>query len=286
MTKVLYILRELLRNLYRNPGTALGSLLSLTLLFLLFDLFWIAAGTSQKFYANLVSDIQMDVFLSEDLPDSSVAGLSSEIGQVAGVNSVTFMSKEMARQELASEVGMDLLVGYDSLNPLPRSFVLTFAPAHLNLTSMSEIEDKLAVLPGVTDVNYSRNWLEKVERTKQVILRLGLILGAIIFLTAFISSTNNIRLMTRARAVGFRQMLLLGAGRMFIAVPFLIEGFVMAGLAAALGWLIVFYGQQEITLTHLEIVIPSSKDIVTFCVGCGVIGLISGYLGIRKQLKL
>lgn len=286
MTKVLYILRELLRNLYRNPGTALGSLLSLTLLFLLFDLFWIAAGTSQKFYANLVSDIQMDVFLSEDLPDSSVAGLSSEIGQVAGVNSVTFMSKEMARQELASEVGMDLLVGYDSLNPLPRSFVLTFAPAHLNLTSMSEIEDKLAVLPGVTDVNYSRNWLEKVERTKQVILRLGLILGAIIFLTAFISSTNNIRLMTRARAVGFRQMLLLGAGRMFIAVPFLIEGFVMAGLAAALGWLIVFYGQQEITFTHLEIVIPSSKDIVTFCVGCGVIGLISGYLGIRKQLKL
>ena len=73
---------------------------------------------------------------------------------------------------------------------------------------------------------------------------------------------------------------------MFIAVPFLIEGFAMAGLAAALGWLIVFYGQQEITFTHLEIVIPSSNDIVAFCVGCGVIGLISGYLGIRKQLKL
>jgi cell division transport system permease protein len=286
MTKVMYIVRELFRNLYRNPGTALGSLLSLTLLFLLFDLFWIAAGTSQKFYANLVSDIQMDVFLSEDFPDTSIAGLSSEIGQVGGVSSVTYMSKEMARQELASEVGMDLLVGYDSLNPLPRSFVLTFDPAHLNLSSMSKIEDKLAVLPGVTDINYSRNWLEKVERTKQVILRLGLILGAIIFLTAFISSTNNIRLMTRARAVGFRQMLLLGAGRLFIAVPFLIEGFVMAGLAAGLGWLIVFYGRQEITFTQLEVVIPASNDIIAFCVGCGVIGLISGYLGIRKQLKL
>ncbi len=286
MTKVMYIVRELFRNVYRNPGTALGSLLSLTLLFLLFDLFWIAAGSSQKFYANLVSDIQMDVFLSEDLPDSSIAGLSSEVSRIAGVSSVTYMSKEMARQELASEVGMDLLVGYDSLNPLPRSFVLTFDPAHLNLTSMSGIEDKLAVLPGVTDINYSRNWLEKVERTKQVILRLGLILGAIIFLTAFISSTNNIRLMTRARAVGFRQMLLLGAGRMFIAIPFLIEGFVMAGLAALLGWLIVFYGRQEVTFTQLEIVIPASNDIIAFCVGCGVIGLISGYLGIRKQLKL
>lgn len=286
MTKLTYIMRELLRNLYRNPGTALGSLLSLTLLFLLFDLFWIAAGTSQMFYANLVSDVQMDVFLSEELPDSSIAGLTTEIGQLGGVSSVTFISKDVARQELAAEVGMDLLVGYDLLNPLPRSFVLTFSPDHLNLTSMAEIEDKLAVLPGVTDVVYSRNWLEKVERTKQVILRLGLILGAIIFLTAFISSTNNIRLMTRARAVGFRQMLLLGAGKMFIAIPFLIEGFLMAGLAALLGWLVVFYGRQEITFTQIEIVMPVSNDILAFCVGCGVIGLISGYLGIRKQLKL
>jgi len=44
MSRIAHILKELSRNLYRNPGTALGSFLSLTLLFLLFDLYWIAAG--------------------------------------------------------------------------------------------------------------------------------------------------------------------------------------------------------------------------------------------------
>jgi cell division transport system permease protein len=286
MTRSIYVIKELLRNVYRNPGTALGSLLSLTLLFLLFNLFWVAAGTAERFYVTLISDLKMDVFLSEELPDSSIAGLTKEIASIDGVDSISFISKDMARQELAARVGTDLLVGYDTLNPLPRSFVLTFKPRFLNMSDLSDIEDKLAVLPGVAEINYSRHWLEKVEETKGVIFRIGLALGVIILLTALISSANNIRLMTRARAVGFRQMLLLGASRWFVAAPFLIEGVLMAGLAAVAGWLIVAYGQGQIAFTQFDIVMPVRQDIIIFCLACAALGLVSGYLGIRRQMKV
>ena len=72
MSRIAHILKELSRNLYRNPGTALGSFLSLTLLFLLFDLYWIAAGSSERFYTRLLSELKMEVFISEETADSTL----------------------------------------------------------------------------------------------------------------------------------------------------------------------------------------------------------------------
>ena len=285
MTRITYVIREMGRNLYRNFGTAVGSLLSLTLLFLLFDLFWVAAGTSERFYLAIISDLQMDVFIREDLAEEDVPRLADSLEQLPGVSSVTYISRERARLELADQVGTDLLVGYDTLNPLPRSLVLTFQPSYLNLSDMRRLEARLAPMLGVAEISYSRQWLEKVEQTRSILLKVGLALGLIIFLTALISSANSIRLMTRARAVGFRQLLLLGTGRLFIALPFLVEGFLMAVLAAAIGWGIVYYGNQQVSFSQVEIVIPVRDQIIAFCLGCGLIGLVSGYLGVRGQLK-
>jgi cell division transport system permease protein len=285
MTRIIFILKELGRSLYRHPGTVLTSLLSTTLLILLFDLFWVVVGTSERFYENLLSEMTMDVYLDEELPDSSLPELTEEIKNTQGVLSVLYISKEDARRELTQEVGTDLLVGYDSLNPLPRSYTLTFTPKYMNLADITDIAVKLKALPGVLEVVYSRGWLEKVENTKSIILEIGLVLGLIIFLSALISSANNIRLMTRTRVVGFQQMLLLGAGRMFIGLPFFIEGFLIGGLAAVISWLVVFYGYNRVTFTRFEIVMPAFNEIYLFCLATALLGGISGYLGVRKLLK-
>ncbi|MDD5427327.1 MAG: permease-like cell division protein FtsX [candidate division Zixibacteria bacterium] len=285
MTRIIFILRELARSLYRHPGTVVTSLLSTSLLILLFNLFWVVVGTSERFYKNLLSEMTMDVFLSEELPDSNLPALTGEIKAIRGVLSVLYISKDMARQDLASQVGTDLLVGYDSLNPLPRSYSLSFESEVLNLSEIAEIAGKIQTLPGVMEVSYSRAWLEKVENTKSIILEIGLVFGLIIFSSALISSANNIRLMTRTRVIGFQQMLLLGAGRMFISLPFFIEGFLIGGLSAVLSWLIIFYGYHRISFTQIEIVIPDMNQVYLFCLATALLGGISGYLGVRKLLK-
>jgi len=285
MTRIVFVLKELVRSIYRHPGTVVASMVSTTLLILLFNLFWVVVGTSERFYKNLLSEISMDVFLAEELPEADIPELTASIDAVEGVLAVTYISKAMAREELLWQVGTDLLIGYDSLNPLPRSFSIVFEPDYLNLSDIADIAAKITPLPGVIEINYSRDWLENVEETKSIILEIGLVLGLIIFLSAIISSANNIRLMTRTRVGGFQQMLLLGAGRMFIGLPFFIEGFVIGGAAAALSWVIIFYGYQKITFTRFEIVVPHMNEIYLFCLATAVLGGISGYLGVRKLLK-
>jgi len=285
MTRIAHIVRELLRNLRRNSGTALASVLSLTLLFLLFDLFWLAAGTSDRFYQDLLSGIEVEVFVDEEVADSTIASLGERLEAVEGILNAGYISREAARERLTGLVGADLLVGYDETNPLPRSFVLAVDQEYLTSERLEQVEREVEKIGGTGEVHYSRVWLAKAENTKSIFLQVGLALGALILATALVSSTNNIRLMTRARAVGFRQMQLLGAGRLFISLPFIVEGFIIGGLSAALGWAIIFYGRTKITFSRIEIVFPSQDDIILFCLVTALLGAISGYFGLRKLLK-
>jgi len=286
MIRVIHILKELFRNIFRNPGTTFSALLSMTLLLLLFDLFWISAGTSDRFYADLLSNISMEIYIGEEYPDSSLNTLQEEISAVAGVDEIVYISKDDARNELSRLVGVDLLVGYDTANPLPRSYMISFTPDYLTAKKLAEVEEAILSMNGISHVNYSKNWLNKAESTKAIILKIGMMLGGIILLTVLFSSANNMRLTARARAVGFYQMRLLGAGKIFLAMPFLIEGFLIGGLSAGIGWLIIFYWKDRIDFTQLVIVYPPLNDIFLYCAAAALLGIVSGYMGIRKLLRL
>lgn len=286
MIRIQHILKEFFRNVYRNPGTSFSGFLSMALLFVLFDLFWIAAGTSERFYSDLISDLKMEVFVSESAVDSTLSTTRQRIEAVPGVSAVEYVSKEAAREQLAGLVGVDLLVGYDSINPLPRSYLLSFDREYLTLERLTEAENRIVAIEGVSNVYYSKNWMEKAEKTRGIILNIGMILGAVVLLTVLISTANNMRLMTRARAVGFHQMRLQGAGGLFLALPFLMEGFAIAGLSAAAGWLAILYWKDKIDFTQFVVVFPAGDQVTLFCLTAAALGMISAYLGIRKLLRL
>jgi len=107
----------------------------------------------------------------------------------------------------------------------------------------------------------------------------------LIVAAALVGSANNIRLMTRAQAIGFRQMLLQGAGRLFITLPYLVESLLISGLAAILGWVLVLYGRTRITFTQFNVVFPPQTEIILFCAGVALLGAFSGFLGLRKMLR-
>jgi cell division transport system permease protein len=279
-----HILKEFARNVYRYPFTALGSLLSLTLLFLLFDLYWIGAGTFDRLYDRLLSDLQMEVFVAEDVTEAQIPELRQKIAEVEGISAIQYISKEQARELMMASVGMDLLAGYDTTNPLPRSFILDFDTDYLNTGAMERISSRIRSMPAVVDSYYDNAWLSKTERTRSVVLQFGMALGILILVTALISSVNNIRLMTRARSEGLAQMRLLGASRTFLFAPMFLEGFIIGSVSAAFGWLLLLYARQQVSFTQFELTFPDTWQIVAFCLATGVLGVIGGYFGVRRLL--
>lgn len=227
----------------------------------------------------------MEIFLSEETSDSNVSAVEVILDSLAGVNSVEFISRERARQELNRLIGVDLLVGYDTVNPLPRSFVLDFQPQYLTTAKMAAIESEIEKIPEISHIYYSRQWLQKAESTRSTFLNFGMALGGLILLTALISTITSIQFMTQTRATGFQQMRLLGAGRLFLTLPLFIESFLITVLSAVTGWVLIWYARQQITFTQFELVIPTIEEILIFCGAAGLVGIISGYLGVRKVLR-
>jgi len=285
MSRAGHIFAEQGRNLSRHLASSLGSFLSLTLMLLLFDLFWIAAGTSEKFYSDLISEIRIEAYIAENVPDSSLQAIQRSLRNVAGVAESRLITREAARAELTRLVGTDLLIGYDSTNPLPRSFVITVEPDYLTSEATAAIKSDLLSINGVASVDYSRGWLQKAEGARALVLQVGMILGGLILLTVLITSANSIRLMTEVRAVGLHQMRLLGAGRLFLAMPYLLESLIISVLAAVAGWVVILYFRNEVSFTGFELVLPRLSDIVLFVIASALLGFVSGYLGIRRLLK-
>ena len=284
MSRWSFVFRELGRDLRRHPGTALSAILSLTLLFVLFNMFWVAARSADDLYVSLVSNLQMEVFLPESVSDSAITRMSSDIHAIEGVRSLTYITREAAREELIRLVGVDLLAE-DTLNPLPRSFVLTFKPEYLSIEQLAAIKQRLSDVSGSPQIQYGEKWLDTTEHTRGVIRRVGVIIGFFILLATLVSSTNNIRLMSRARAPELLQMQLLGAGRWFIALPFVIGGLLVSSVASVASWMVIAYGRRQLDFVKITISLPQVSEIVLFCAIAAALGALSGYYGVRRHLE-
>jgi cell division transport system permease protein len=278
-----FIWREFGRNVSRNPGTAFSAVLSLTLLFILFDIFWVAARSTDEMYQTMISDLQMEVFLPDSVADTSVSDLSNRVQNIPGVRSLSFVTRDAARDQLTGILGMDILAA-DTLNPLPRSFILTFGLEYLTSEKLKEIEQRMMQAVGTSQIQYGREWLESTEQARGLVRRVGLIIGLLILLATVISSANNIRLMSRARVKGLTQLQLLGAGRWLISAPYVLEGGLAGAIASGIAWGAVFYGRSQLRIFEVSISMPPTQDILIFCGLTTLLGIVSGYFGVSKLL--
>ncbi|MGH7291015.1 MAG: cell division protein FtsX [Myxococcota bacterium] len=127
-----------------------------------------------------------------------------------------------------------------------------------------------AAIPGVSEVRFGEAWVEGYARVVRMVEWLGAGLGAFLVLVLGAIVAGTIRLSLHARADEIQIQRLVGAGGLFVRLPFYLEGALQGGIAAlaalsilraldalgmpllgdALGWLVggqtlVFFGPGE-----------------------------------------
>jgi len=284
MNKIFYLIKKPLANIIGRPLSALTSLLSLLLLMLMFDLVWISSLTVDNYLENITTDIDMEIYLDDSLPDSTVAVVMEAVTAPDGIAKAVYISREDARDKLHSLMGTDLLAGFGE-NPLPRSIIVTFIPEYLNSSYLAELTSSLERLQGVSEIYYPGDWLEKIEGTHSLLLKIVIFLGIVISLAVVLNLLYTIRLSARSRGQELIQHRLLGAGKIFLSFPYIVEGIIYSLAAAAAGWLIIYYASMRLTFTSIEIVFPARLEIIYFCLTALLVGLAGGYIGIRRSLR-
>jgi cell division transport system permease protein len=231
-------------NLWRAPLPSLVSVLTIGLSLFLGASFVLALFAARALLSSWGAQASVTLYLDRALTDEQARALAQQVQSQAGDADVVYVDRATALSRLRVDLG-DLAGSLDGLtqNPLPPSLEVTprtaLPPAGLRLLAA-----QLGQMPGVQEVDYGREWLDKLEALGRASRAFGA--GALIAVlgAALLVVANTIRLAVYARRDEIEIMKLVGATDAYVRAPFLLEGLLQGVLGAGLALLAVLSMQR------------------------------------------
>jgi cell division transport system permease protein len=235
------LFREALLSFRRAP--LLSGLSVTTIAFSLFTvgLFLLVAINLQLALKGLEERVEIVAFVLRGTPPETITLASQDIAAFPEVQEVEYVTEEQAlaraRKELVEfrDAYRDL-----SVNPLPASFEIRLKEGYRNAASAERVAKRLEGFSFIEDIRYGRDWVERLDKLRNLAGIVGLVIGAAFAAVAVVIIGVTIRLTILQRAREISIMRLVGATNRFIRGPFLLEGAVK-GLFGGLLSLVLCY---------------------------------------------
>jgi len=235
MDKLLYLISEGFKNVWRHKMTTFTAVFSLFLALYFVGLLAIAGENTKSILQYLRSKYKIEVFFKQDIEYGSAKSISASILKIKGVRSSTVINKDDAVRIFKDQFGEDILaiLGY---NPLPISAVVNLKRKSDQLLDASPIVNEIKSLDGVEEVRYQGHLIKKIERTYAKIMKYFPFMAMVFILIAVLVIYNTVKLSIFARKELINSLKLIGATKLFIQMPFIFEGLIdgfMASLIAS-----------------------------------------------------
>jgi cell division transport system permease protein len=285
---VSYTLKESFAGFKRNRSASLITVFTVSISLLLLGVFVIITINFSTFVEQIRSRVDLEVFLEAEMNDRQQEEMAQILGNIPGVEEVTFVSKEDAAKIFKRDFGESFEDILDD-NPLPQSYRLSIQEGYSNSDSVQIIAARVERLRLVESVHYRKQLLQLIDRRARAFSYASLFIGMILALSAVILVANTIRLTIYAKRHIIRTMKLVGATSMLIRLPFLIEGAfhgLIGGLIASLLIDIVFtFFIQPLSEDLLVNIGVSFNFYFALIIAGGVLGLIGSVISIGRFLK-
>jgi cell division transport system permease protein len=258
--RMVYFLRTAVAGLRTTAVTSAVAVATIAITLLLAGIFTLVLGNMQDLLDRFGAHLQVTVYLEQGLDAAAQRELRDRAAALEGVESVEWISEKAALERFEAGVGAKLGIR-DALegNPLPASLELGLSKDVQSGEGAHKVAEALGSLPGVAEIGHGQQWIEGYARALRVARTTGLALGVVLALATLLIVANTIRLAVYSRRDEIAIQWLVGAGRAFIAIPFLLEGFLqgLLGGALALGLLLLLY----------SLVLPGQTDGLEFVLG-------------------
>ena len=252
MDRLRYILEDALINTRRSRWRALAAIGTIAVSFLIVGIFLIITRNLGALLSDWKEQFQITVFLEDGITAEQLSLLKKRIQSESAVKAMTYTSKEEALQNFRRELkGKESLLEGLGENPLPASFQIRVNESSQTPEALGKLSAFLTRLEGVEDVMYGQEWVDRLAAAVRILRLLGLSVGLALSLASVLIVSNTIRLAVYARADEIEIMRLVGATKMHIRAPFLLEGMIQGGLGAGLA-LLLLYGAYRATLWQLQ----------------------------------
>ena len=262
MDKIIFLLSEGLKNLWRHKLTAFTAVFSIFLTLTLAGSLIIVSDNTGKIIEYLRDKYKIEVFFKQNISNERIEEVVSEFKSIKGVRSTTIITKIDAKKIFKSQFGENVLdiVGY---NPLPASCVINLVKDQKDKINIRPIIDRLRKFSEVDEVNYQGRLINRIESSYQAFVKISVLLLIIVLIVSVLIISNTVRLTIYAKNELIKSFQLVGATRAFIKTPFILEG-IFHGLIGALVATLLLYTTMKFGSDFLLSVIGLKIDFSFF----------------------
>lgn len=225
-----FILKEGLADLRRASFSTFFSTFVIFLSLMVINLYFYLTASINETMKDLKRDFVIELFVADSTAQVEIDKLSTQLRKSPVIASVSFVSKEQAKEIFKKEFDDDpeSTIGY---NPLPRSLRLILKKDYITDNRITALVNYCKKQALITDVIYDKN-VSKLEFRKFG-NKFGYPIIGFISLISLILVFNTIRLTIKHKKNIIHTMKLVGASNFIIRTPFLISGF-LQGLCGSL----------------------------------------------------
>jgi cell division transport system permease protein len=277
-------------NLWRSPLPTLVAVITIGLALFLAAVLAASITSARALLASWGAEPAVTAYLDRTLSDDQARAIAETVRAQERVQ-VVLVTPVQALDRLRVQLGTlsDALDGLPG-NPLPATLEIAPPPRG----DVRALAQRVSGLPGVREVDYGREWFERLEALGRALRQFGTAALVIVAFAAVFVVANTIRLAVYARRDEIEIMKLVGATDGYVRVPFLIEG-ALQGLCGALLASAALVAVQRVVLPRAAAAFAFAAGVpaphftpasVALLAGAGaLVGLSGSYLAVARFLR-
>jgi cell division transport system permease protein len=255
-----YALRQGWASLWRSRASSAFAITAIALAMIVLGALLLLTWNVERVIERWTSAAEFSVYLLDEATSEQRGAIEALIDGSGVTAGREYVSKAAALQRFRLEfVELATLASGFADNPFPASVEVRVQPGAERSVRTEQLVAQLSALPGVADVRYDRQWIERLAGLLDTVRAAGLVIVGVMVLAAAVTVATVVRLGLYARRAEIEIMELVGSPLAFIRGPFIAEGMLQGGIGAVLA-LIVLAAAYFLTLGWWDAAIRAFLD--------------------------
>lgn len=288
-----YLLKEGVRGLFLHGFMSFAAICVTVACLLIMGSFSLITHNIRIMVEDLERDNQVLVYVDRELSEAEAKSVGSQINLTPNVHEATFVSREEALQHFIEDKNQDASFAGVDASTFRHRFLVVLEDNSL----MRDTTAQLRQIPGVADVEAPYAIAEGLGTVQNIIRIISVGVTAMLLVVSLLIISNTVKLAMYARRDEIGIMKMVGATNGFIRMPFVVEGFLLGMISAAVSffaeWGLYNYLKQsinQIDALSLFNLIPFETVLLPMVVafaGAGFfVGVIGSVVSIRKFMDV
>ena len=283
-----YLIKEGIRGIFLHGFMSFAAVCVTVACLLIVGSFSILAYNLDIMVEELNQTNEIMVYIDETLTVDEAKSIGTQLSGIENILQATFVPREEALKKFVADHQDDPAFSGVQASDLRHRYVVTL----MDNAQMKQTDEIIKNIPGVAKTNAEYELAEGFSTIQDILQMVSVAVIAVLLVVSLLIISNTVKLAMYDRKDEIAIMKMVGATNGFIRLPFIVEGFTlgMIGAALAFGLEWVVYDGLVAKIAAMDSLklfsfVPFQELLIPMIVTFGAAGMFVGFVGSWSSIR-